>query len=467
MNCGIIAHEAKKLPEYFGIVKRAFQNLPEGLKPVTKYDNKNEYEFVQRFDGLKLDSKIYVAYDIRGGTTQNLHITESAFIKDRAKLKAGSFQAVGKYGRISEETTGNGYNEFYDEFTDALKNNDPGEFDEKAYFYPWFIHPEYTLLGSIDQYTEYETWIKEYAKGTYNVDITDGQLLWRRWKMKQLKVSSKVAGLTGEQLFKQEYPASVSEAFQSGAGNVFSGELIEKELRPTPLTIEQGIALINERIMPDEDKELLITSFKRLVNKEVKIWRLPEPGRTFVVGVDPSDGTPSGDPGTIAVWDKDLPNIEDDVEKVAEYNGHLRPDLLGDLAVEIAEFYNHAFLGVENNMLTCILHIANNTGYDNYYMAVKFDKKTKQYTKELGWRTDGKTRDPMIDDFKGLYEDNNLKVNSSTTLDQMLTFVKKDNGKREHADGKHDDMLFADFIAIQLRKLQPRGGRAFTHNPLG
>jgi hypothetical protein len=43
--------------------------------------------------------------------------------------------------------------------------------------------------------------------------------------------------------------------------------------------------------------------------------------------------------------------------------------------------------------------------------------------------------------------------------------VKKVNGKREHADGKHDDALFGAMIAVQMRKLKPQGGRVFATNP--
>ena len=34
-------------------------------------------------------------------------------------------------------------------------------------------------------------------------------------------------GLSGDQLFKQEYPLTITEAFQSGAGNVFDASIIE------------------------------------------------------------------------------------------------------------------------------------------------------------------------------------------------------------------------------------------------
>lgn len=469
MSCALIAHEAKKLIGYFAIFKFAYENLPEQLRPTTKTDTKYRYDFLHRFDGAPLNSSVYVDTDIRGGTVLNLHITEIAYNKDIDKLNSGSKQAVPKGGRISEETTANGYNHFRDSFMEAWKNTNPGEYDYKAYFYPWFLHDEYSLPGELaeSEYTEYEQWLVNYAAQEWQTTVTPNMLLWRRWKMGQLKSESKVAGLSGEQLFKQEYPASISEAFQSGAGNVFDTEKVERTVSQTPLTLDEGIQKIDAFTLPDETKQTMIVAFKRLVDKEVKIWHIPQPGESYVCGVDPSDGTPTGDNGAIAIWRDELTTITDPIDKCAEYFGSLRPDELGDLAVLMCQFYNKAYIGVENNMLSTILHIVTNTGYDNYYYTQTIDEKTLKKTKKIGWRTDGKTRDPMIDKFIELFDEDNLNIRSDTTLDQMLTFVKKDNGKREHADGKSDDMLFADFIALQMRILRPKGARAFTGNPLG
>lgn len=465
ISSAIIAHEAKKLIGYFGIVKFAFENLPEPIKPTTKTDTKYRYDFLTRYDGVSLNSSIYVDTDIRGGTVQNLHITEIAYIKDLAKLASGSKQAVPSSGRISEETTANGFNQFYDDFMASWNNQEPDDMDFKAYFYPWFLHDEYTLTGEVENYNQYEEWLVNFAKNEYGIDIKDGQILWRRWKMKQLVAEREASGLSGDQLFKQEYPATISEAFQSGAGNVYDSEKIDRTKPTEPIKLEAGIEQIQARTMTDEDKQKMTEEFKRLYNKGVKFWRIPSPGETYVSGVDPSDGTGS-DFGAIAVWDKDIELAEDPIEKVAEYYGKLRPDELGDLAVDMSKFFNRAFLGVENNMLSCILHIATNTGYDNYYFTTRIDEKTLKRTKKLGWNTNSKTRDVMIDDHIQLFDEDNLKINSAISLSEMRTFVRKENGKREHADGKFDDMLFADYVALQMRKYQPKRGRVFTHNPL-
>ena len=72
----------------------------------------------------------------------------------------------------------------------------------------------------------------------------------------------------------------------------------------------------------------------------------------------------------------------------------------------------------------------------------------------------------MIDEYMIFFDEDELEINSTITLSEMRTFVKKDTGKREHANGKHDDALFGAFIAIQMRKLKRRKARTHARNPL-
>jgi hypothetical protein len=460
MTCGIIAHEAKKLPEYFNIAKLAFQYLPIELKPKTKTDTKYMYEFTHRFDGVPLDSSIYVATDVRGGTVQRLHITESAYIKDRNKLKAGSKQAVPVTGWISEETTGNGFNEFYDDYMSARDNKIPSEQDYRAYFYPWVENPEYTLPGRIeDDYTSSELVTKQIAKELYNIDVTDGQLLWRRWKMKELRTKQQGIGLTGDQLFKQEYPLTITEAFQSGAGNIFDVDKVDKLDPVQPITEQEGINYI-QAMYPTFPS--IVDKFKQLYTRGVWFWELPKPDYKYLIGVDPSDGQ-GADFGPINIWRKPKDQTEK-FEQVAQFYGKARPDELAQLAVDMAIFYNEAFLGVENNMLSTILFVTKI--YDNYYFETQYDKKTMKRTKQIGWNTNSRTRDIIIDNFIILFEEDNLVIRSRVTIGEMRTFIKNpENGKREHATGKHDDSLFSDFIALQMRLHDGPRARAFSQKP--
>jgi hypothetical protein len=461
MTCAIIAHEQKALEKIFTIVKRAFDNLPKEIRPITNADNVNELKFEYRYDGLKLDSSIYVALKVRSGTVQNLHITEIAYIKNVQELNAGSKQAVPKTGRITEETTANGFNHFYDNFMESYQNENPGDMEYKAYFYSWFENSDYTLPGTIEEYSATELQLKKL----YN--LSDGQLLWRRWKIKELQNKMEGIGLTGEQQFKQEYPSSILEAFQSGAGNVFDTEKLEAQTPKPPLSWNEIHNLVLARqLQPDIQKDFL-DRIRKLYDLGVWFWHLPTTGVDYVSGVDPSDGNGS-DYGPIDIWTK-KPNPEGKRLQCAQFYGKALPNELAEIAKLLCELYNKAFVGVENNMLSTILFLSQI--YDNYYFESRMDERTMKRTKKIGWNTNISTRDKMLDDLLIHHTDDLLEVNSKVTQSEMKTFVRKmrPNGsyKREHADGKHDDCLFAAGIALQMALYEMPTSRLFAKKPAG
>lgn len=430
LNAAIIAHDQSTLDKIFMIVKRAVENMPEELRPITRSDTVRSYRFEETFDGMKLDSSIYVALKIRGGTVQRLHITERAFIQGEKsrELEAGAKQAVPSTGIITEETTANGFNEYFDAYMEDYDNPGPMEIDYGTMFFAWHEDPQYTLNEPIGELTEEEQGVKDAVFKEYGYYLTDGQIAWYRWKQKELikaaLESEDKVGLSGRQLMKQEYPSTLLEAFQSGLGQVFDSELL-LEVHPAEV--------------------LDLKKSESVKGESFKILKHPEAGRFYALGGDPSDG--GGDPAGIAIW-------SDDYEKVAEWSGKLRPDIMAKLAKEMAEYYNNAYAGIENNMLTCILELSKI--YDNYFFTVKVDEKRQTRTKKMGWTTSSKSRDIMIDDFIKHFEEGSLKGLTKLTISQMQTFVRKEGGKREHATGKHDDQLFADMIAIQMLKYKDK-----------
>jgi hypothetical protein len=60
----------------------------------------------------------------------------------------------------------------------------------------------------------------------------------------------------------------------------------------------------------------------------------------------------------------------------------------------------------------------------------------------------------LIDEYIIAFDEALPKVDSLVTLDQILTFFSKDDGKREHADVERDDLI-AGMRSYQLRKALP------------
>ena len=227
---------------------------------------------------------------------------------------------------------------------------------------------------------------------------------------------------------------------------MFNAEIVDNIKPPPPLRRQDGLNLYKDAANNPRDKEKL-DLFNRIYEQGVSFWKLPVEGREYVIGCDPSDGQGS-DYGVIDVWDKD------GLEQVAQFYGKRRPDELAQLCADLGNLYNEAYIGVENNMLATALFLSKI--YDFYYSETRLDQRTNKRTKTIGWNTNGKTRDLMIDDFVIFWELGDLIINSPYTLAEMKTFIKNpETGKREHAKGKHDDALFSPFIAIQMRRAWP------------
>lgn len=413
----IIAHEREAVTKIFEIVKRAFNNIPEDLRPSTKYDNKNEIQFLEGFDGTPLNSKIYVSLKLRSGTTQRLHISEAAFIEGtkRQELNAGSKQTVPMNGWITEETTGNGFNEFFDEVMESktswrIKDGIPQHLKKKVYFFSWLDDNEYTI-GVVPE--DLQPLDKEEQR-LVALGATYPHLAWRRWKLKDFSKSTKPTTLQPKQLFKQEYPATLEEAFQSSGSTYFDYEIIEK-ITPKEYEASKKIEGLN-------------------------VWYIPQNGKRYCIGVDPSNGK-NIDFAAISVWSEDY-------KQVAQWYGYRDPDEVADLTAAIARLYNGARVIPENNLVTTVLRLRKIYTSAAIYRYTREDKITKKKSLEYGFNTNSKTRRELTDGFRSLLREGELEINSAITKSEMLTFLVNENGKPEHAPGKHDDALFADMLAI-------------------
>jgi len=109
-TCCVVAHEQDSIRKLFRIVRFAYDNIPDPLKPVLDKGGGSMYEL--RFP--KLNSKIYVDLESRSETIDDLHISEIAFMKNMDKVNATIDSVPVTTGRISVESTANGLNDFYD-----------------------------------------------------------------------------------------------------------------------------------------------------------------------------------------------------------------------------------------------------------------------------------------------------------------------------------------------------------------
>lgn len=206
----ILSHEKTSTDNLFDIVKRYRDNLPLPVQPKLEASNSKELEFSN-----KSHYRVGTAGQSTTGrsqTNQLFHGSEVAYYENIADISTGVLQTIADMPgtEVILESTANGIGNFFHKTAqDALK----GIGDYEIVFIPWFWQPEYRATVPPDfEFTADE----RRVQSTHG--LTDEQLYWRH---------NKIIFLKSEALFKQEYPCTPQEAFQSSGSSLLKAADIE------------------------------------------------------------------------------------------------------------------------------------------------------------------------------------------------------------------------------------------------
>lgn len=433
-NSMIIAHEDKATQNLFNMSKLYYEELPTALKPMIKYSNGKELVFenptndpIEKKRNPGLRSKITVAtagtVEVgRSATIHNLHASEVAFFPDASTTMLGLLQCVPDTlnSCVVLESTANGVGGyFYDIWQKACR----GENDFIPLFYPWFTDIHYQKpFTSTSEKENFEKTLDDYEVALMNRNnLTLEQMNWRRHT-----IANKCAG--DKELFMQEYPSTPEEAFIASGRPVFNIPALRKYLEHS----NEGVrGYIKENTFLQDEKGY------------VEIWKEPKPNAYYVIGADVAEGLVEGDYSVAQVLDEDC-NV------VARWHGHIDPDLFGIELVNLARYYNDAYLAIENNNhgLTTIKSVQRQE-YWNLFFSKTYDRFSDTITKKLGWSTNGKTKPMMIDKLAEFVREFYIGIQDKLTIQELLTYIIEDNGKTNAQEGCHDDCVTSLAIALQ------------------
>ena len=187
------------------MVERYHDHCPPIVKPSTGASNAKELWFNKTESGYAVGTAGTKAVG-RSQTIQLFHGSEVAFWPNAATHFAGVVQAVPDLPgtELILESTANGLG---GEFHERWQRAEAGIGDYIAVFIPWFWQIEYrrevpTGFVLDEEETQYQE--------AHGLDLE--QMAWRR---------NKIAELKDPLLFKQEYPASAAEAFQTSGHDSF------------------------------------------------------------------------------------------------------------------------------------------------------------------------------------------------------------------------------------------------------
>jgi hypothetical protein len=414
----VITHHSDSTRALFDMTKRYHENCPELLKPHTKYSSRRELSFDV------LDSSYVVATaggDAigRGETLTHVHASELAFwSKTTAADNWNSLtQAVPntKNTAVFVESTANGVTGvFYDLWKGAVD----GSNGYVPVFIPWHVNPEYreTVPKKFQRTPEEEELAEKYS-------LDDGQLMFRRRKIAQ----------NGIDLFRQEYPSEPEEAFLTTGRPVFNPEQLQENLGDA--------ADVKERLALEGD------DWENNVRGELTLYRAHDPGEQYVIGADVAMGVRNGDYSVAQVLDSKK-------RQVATWRGHVHPDFFATVLYNLGDFFNQAYIIVENNshgILTCT-RLAKDMAYANFYTTTEVDKLTDRETVKLGFATTAKTKPLIIDQLRASVRDGEIELNDKTTIREMLTYIVTESGGMEAEAGCYDDCVMSLALANHVHE---------------
>ena len=116
--------------------------------------------------------------------------------------------------------------------------------------------------------------------------------------------------------------------------------------------------------------------------------------------------------------------------------------------------YNKALIGIETNYSTFPVMELERLRYPRQYVRESIDDYTHRVKKSYGFQTNTKTRPVIIAGLVEVVRESVELICDQTTLEEMLTFVRNEDGRAEAEAGAHDDCVMALAIAHYIRPQQ-------------
>lgn len=187
---------------------------------------------------------------------------------------------------------------------------------------------------------------------------------------------------------------------------------------------------------------------------QVRWYRQPEPGKIYVVALDPSLGT-GGDPAAIQIFEANT------TTQIGEWR-HNRTDIptqiriLADICKHINEYIRDdksVYYSVENNTIgEAALISISEYGEENipgYFLSDNTITTAGGRRYRKGFNTTNKTKISACNKLKVLIESGRMKVNSKPLVSELKTFVAHGTSYAAKP-GETDDLVMAAILAIRM-----------------
>ena len=317
----ILANKQTLAQEFLKKVKDFLDQIPYwvwGLDESTDYLEVNSKGHLKlKNNGCEIRALATSKDALRGFTPTFLVMDEAAFIDNGAEVFGAALASLGTGGKVSLISTPNGMDPlYYKTYDNARKKDNNFNIVEMKWFHDirynrglyWKKEDEEDIkcetIGRKKLRWEYNDKIYETDESVieyYNVMIDDG------WKPLSPWYEEMAADMGDPKKIAQELDVS----FIGSGGNVIDDEYITYH----------------------ETNNVIEPEYYAEVEKSMWIWKKPEEGHKYIMGVDVSRGD-GKDSSTIVILDFE------NLEQVAEFKFKLPPDILAEIVYKYGNLYN-------------------------------------------------------------------------------------------------------------------------------
>lgn len=462
----IAAHEDDASNALFAMCRRFLDAIPEHFRADRMEDSRGAIEFAAPLNGRIVHRTVQTG----AGTKRNagkgraqalhwLHASEASRWDEPETFWNGVIQCVEDYPEtyVLIESTANGYGWFkemwdeaaagwelrFDRATGRLSwtcvDRRASRSDLVPVFLSWLEEPKYKLAfeADADRRALLRSLDPDERALVDTFGATPEQLHWRRRTLYGSKFKGDLAA------FREEFPATPSEAFRSSGRKVFDMAALDRAERrigtSSPLPTRHRVSVDAagaHTLVPAEDGEIIV-------------WVAPVQDRSYALGVDGSYGKAHGDFMCAQVLDMDT------WEQVAQVRVQQSDaDEFAEMVSVVGRTFHDALAVVEvNGPGLAVLKALDRLEYPNFYFRTQPDDVTGKPKQSFGWWTSDKTRRWMVSELVQAVRTGDLVLHDMGTVEEMRGWVLKSAAsgktKEQPASSKgYDDRITALGIAL-------------------
>ena len=227
---------------------------------------------------------------------------------------------------------------------------------------------------------------------------------------------------------------------------IFDAQKVSERLSQLAGPVRRGEFTFATWYSPEANEVLIDDSTIRWVEMDtgpIQIYQEPAPGGAYVIGADTAgEGS-----------DFNVGQVIDHItgQQVCTIRGQMDEDLFAKQLYCLGKHYHTALVSVEANFSSYPIRELERLRYPRQYVRQAEDSFTHRIRQSYGFKTSSVPRPLVIAGLVEVVREHPEWLNDRDTLNEMLTFVRNENGRPEAQEGAHDDCVMSLGIAYYTR----------------